>query len=121
MHTKLSDNLVEEGALDPFHLANVTFDTLRETEYWPTFALGKIWISPPVAAKLTVADIENAIQQHGNASWGLLDPSDWRANDFCLDARRPVLSIYKAECGTIFMVHTDFERQLTEVLLPCEL
>ena len=121
MHNKLSDNLVEDDALESFHLANVDFDTLRDTGYWPMFELGKIWISPLVASELSVADIENAIHQHGNGCWGLLGPSDWRANDFCLDARRPVLSIYKAECGTIFMVHTDFERQLTEVLLPCEL
>ncbi len=121
MHTKLSDLVGEEGALESFHLANIGIDTLRATEYWPMFELGKIWISPLVAAKLTKADIEHAIQQHGNGSWGMLGPSDWRANDFALDARRPVLSIYRANCGTIFMIHTDFERQLTEVLLPCEL
>ena len=121
MSTKLSENLVEESAPETYHLANVSFEDLRKNFYWPMFELGKIWVSPLVAAELSVADIKNAVHQHGSGSWGMLGPSDWRANDFSLDAGLPVLSIFTASGGTIFMVHTDFDRQLTEVLLPREL
>jgi hypothetical protein len=121
MHTKLSENLVEESALESYQFPHVDFDGLRQKPYWPTFELGEIWVSPLVAKELTVADLEQSLHQHGLGSWGMLGPSDWRANDFCLDAGRPVLSIYKAENGAIFMVHTDFDRQLTEILLPREL
>ena len=121
MSTILSENLVEESDLESYHLANVSFDGLRQKFHWPTFELGKIWVSPLVATELSAADIENAMHQHGSGSWGLLGPSDWRANDFSLDARLPVLSVFEAADGTIFMVHTDFDRQLTEILLPREL
>lgn len=120
MHTKLSENPVEV-AFESDHLADIDFDGLRMKPDWPMFELGKIWVSPLVGRELSEADIENALHQHGCGSWGLLGPSDWRANDFSLDAGSPVLSIYKAGDGTIFMVHTDFDRQLTEVLLPREL
>ena len=117
MSTILSENLVEESALESYHLANVSFDGFRQKFHWPMFELGKIWVSPLVAAELSAADIANAMHQHGSGSWGLLGPSDWKTND----ARLPVLSVFEAADGTIFMVHTDFDRQLTEILLPREL
>lgn len=121
MHTTLSDNVVEEGALEAFQLANVSFENLREKDDWPMFELGETVISPQAVLKLTVSDMENGMHQHGNGSWGKLNKSEWKQNDFRLSARMSVTSVYEAANGTIFMVHTDFDRRLTEVLLPSEL
>ena len=121
MRTILSDNKVEEQALNCHHLANVSFEMLQEQFAWPHFELGEVWISPQVAEALTPDDVNNALHQHGSGSWGLLGAEDWKANDYCLNAKMPILSLYQGEDGTMFMICTDFDRQLTEVLLPCEL
>ena len=121
MNTLLSEKLVEENALESYHLANVSFEGLRQKCHWPMFELGKIWVSPFVANELSEVDVKKALHQHGSGSWGILGPSDWKANNFSLDAGLPVLSLFEAEDGTMFMVLTDFDRQLTEVLLPREL
>ena len=123
MSTVLNENLVEENnlALDPFELANMSFEVLREKTYWPLFELGEIIISPLAVPQLTSADIERARQQHAIGSWGMVGKWEWRTNDFCLDARMPVTSVYEATNGTVFLVHTDFDRQITEFLLPKEI
>lgn len=121
MNTKLSEKLVEENSLESYTLANMSFEGLRQKYHWPMFELGKVWISPKAASKLSETEITNALHQHGSGSWGLLGPEDWRANDISLDARLPILSIYQGKGDTLFMVCTDFDRQLTEVLLPHEL
>lgn len=121
MNTLLSENLLEESVLESYHLANLSFEELRQKFHWPLFELGEISISPKVATEISEAEINKALHQHGSGSWGMLGPEDWKANDFSLDARLPLLSIYQGKGGTMFMVCTDFDRQLTEVLLPREL
>ncbi len=121
MNAILSENLVVEKALESYHLANVTFEGLRKKFCWPMFEMGQIVVSEQAACELTVADLENAMHQHGSGSWGKLGSSEWRQNDFRLDARQSVTSVYEAKKGTMFMVHTDFDRQITEVLLPREM
>lgn len=121
MNTKISSELLEEFDLEPNPFADVSFEDLQETFCWPLFELGEISISPLVANELTEAEVKNAIHKHGSGVWGLLGRSDWKANDFSLDAGFPVLSMYQSVSGTNFMVVTDFDRQLTEILLPKEL
>lgn len=81
--------------------------------------LGRI-IATDTASRLSDADVLSALCAHAKAHWGFIDDVDWDAQDWALENRWRVRSVWVAADGSTFWVITDLVRQATMVALPSD-
>lgn len=80
--------------------------------------LGRLVATPAALAALTRDDILTAVGRHASGDWGDCCPEDAAENDFALDKRLRLFSVYHSSGGVKFWVITEADRSVTTVLLP---
>lgn len=63
-------------------------------------------------------DVQKALERHFRGDWGECDAHDWQENDFALQHKGRLLSVFQDRAGTKFWIITDAEWGTTTVLLP---
>ena len=82
------------------------------------FRLGRMVATRNALARLTQADILDAIKRHQAGDWGELDEHDRQANDRALKDGTRLLSVYHCANGIRFWVITEADRSATTLLMP---
>lgn len=87
----------------------------------PLFALGQMVATPGAIEVIVKSDISlfALLSRHQRGDWGDLDEEDKVANDDALKAGRRVLSAYRFEKATLWVI-TEADRSTTTILLPEE-
>ena len=84
----------------------------------PKFPLGQVVITANAARTLAQEDVVNAIRRHARGDWGELDEQDRQQNQAALKEGTRLLSAYHASNGVKFWIITEWNREVTTVLLP---
>jgi hypothetical protein len=84
------------------------------------FQLGRVVMTPGIAAEVPVHERAKAFQRHGNQDWGDISQEDRLANGRSLKGGFRLLSVYHTEAGLKFWVITEADRSVTTILLPDE-
>jgi hypothetical protein len=84
----------------------------------PKFPLGQVVATPGALAQLTREEIQTALNRHVHGDWGHCCDEDWQENDFSLNQRLRLFSVYHSQAGQKFWVITEADRSATTVLLP---
>ena len=82
------------------------------------FELGQIVITKAAHESLLLADVLEAVRRHSNCDWGELDEHDKETNETALIEDTRLFSAYRSESGIRFYVITEYDRQLTTIILP---
>jgi hypothetical protein len=87
----------------------------------PLFALGQMVATPGALEAMEKLDISPLalLSRHQRGDWGDLDEEDKATNDDALKAGRRVLSAYRFEKATLWVI-TEADRSATTILLPEE-
>lgn len=83
-------------------------------------AVGKIVVTPGVAARLSEMDVLIGLFRHVTGDWGDLCEQDWKQNDAALEYGGRLLSRYLSLDGAIFWIITESDHSVTTILLPDE-
>jgi len=81
---------------------------------------GEIVITEGVQNSVSANEVIKAIERHYDGDWGDIDANDWKANDEAAQFDRRILSSYTSKCGVTFWIITEWDRNVTTVLLPSE-
>ncbi len=84
------------------------------------FALGQVVITRQALEVLSQRDIHVALVRHQRADWGLVDATDWSANDQAVQQGGRLLSVYQSQQSMRFWIITEADRSATTILLPDE-
>ena len=84
------------------------------------FNTGRIYMTPGIQRKLSMASISNALARHMAGDWGDLDEEDRKANDDSVRFGGRILSVYVDRHQTRFWIITEADRSSTTLLLPEE-
>jgi hypothetical protein len=85
----------------------------------PLFPLGKIYATPGALA-LNV-DLTRYLRRHHCGDWGeALCDEDRRTNDEALEQGCRLLSCYRTPAGERIYIITEWNREMTTILLPEE-
>ena len=84
------------------------------------FELGQLLITQGALAKLSQADILNALERHLKGDWGEVCKEDKAANVFSLKEGYRIISAYKSAQNVKFWIITEADRSATTILLPEE-
>ena len=84
----------------------------------PKFSLGQVVITANAARTLRQEDVVIAIRRHARGDWGELDEQDRQQNQAALKEGTRLLSAYHASNGVKFWIITEWNREVTTVLLP---
>ena len=84
----------------------------------PKFPLGQVVITANAARTLRQEDVVIAIRRHARGDWGELDEQDRQQNQAALKEGTRLLSAYHASNGVKFWIITEWNREVTTVLLP---
>jgi len=84
------------------------------------FPLGRVVMTPGIAAEVPVQERARALQRHGNQDWGDICQEDRAENERSLKEGFRLLSVYHSEGGLKFWVITEADRSVTTILLPDE-
>jgi hypothetical protein len=82
------------------------------------FPLGTIVITSSAQRTLSDTDVFTALSRHVCGDWGDVGKEDWEENEFSLNLRLRLFSVYQAADGTKFWIITEADRSATTVLLP---
>ncbi|WP_409967664.1 hypothetical protein RFF05_13955 [Bengtsoniella intestinalis] len=83
------------------------------------FELGRIVATPSIVELFSQAEIEGAITRHSQGDWGDLSTNDVRENELALVAGNRLLSAYRHDHGTMWVI-TEGDGSTTTLLLPDE-
>lgn len=86
----------------------------------PKFSLGRTLITPGAQEALDPEDVMRCLRRHLSCDWGDCSPDDWEENDYSVDRRLRLFSVYHDRNLTKFWVITEADRSATTVLLPTE-
>lgn len=84
------------------------------------FELGRVVMTPGIAAEVPVHERARALQRHGIQDWGDISPEDRGENELSLKEGFRLLSVYHTEAGLEFWIITEADRSATTILLPEE-
>ena len=84
----------------------------------PKFPLGQVVITANAARTLAQEDVLIAIRRHARGDWGELDEHDRQQNQAALNEGTRLLSAYHDRNGVKFWIITEWNREVTTVLLP---
>jgi hypothetical protein len=90
-----------------------------DKKYTP-FHLGTVVITPSARANLKSQDITHALNRHIGGDWGDVSEADRKENEFSIEKRLRLFSVYHAQDDTKFWIITEADRSATTVLLPEE-
>lgn len=79
--------------------------------------LGQIVITANAARILTPSDILLGILRHSSGDWGTICPEDAALNDDAITAGDRILSSYRADNRTFWII-TEADRSATTILMP---
>lgn len=87
----------------------------------PLFALGRTVATPGALEAMEQLGISSLalLSRHQRGDWGNLDEEDKATNDSALKAGRRVLSAYRFDKVTLWVI-TEADRSATTILLPEE-
>ena len=88
----------------------------RPTE--PKFSLGQTVVTRTALAVLSALDIAGTLYRHQRGDWGEVGREDAQANERALKHGERLLSVYRKAAGVKFWVISEWDRSLTNVLLP---
>lgn len=83
------------------------------------FPLGRVVMTPGVAALASEEELQQFVRRHHAGDWGVVDKEDRDDNDDAVGQGGPVHSAYECK-GTKIWVITEGDRSVTTVLLPDE-
>ena len=86
----------------------------------PKYSMGRLFMTPGVAADLPMREVHEALCRHAQGDWGDVGPEDWAANDQSVQDGSRMLSSYRTIGGIKFWIITEGDRSMTTVLLPEE-
>lgn len=84
------------------------------------FELGSLAITPDALSALHPVDVILSLRRHTYGDWGDCSPDDAKENDYSVDKRLRIMSVYHDRRGVKFWVITEADRSSTTVLLPGE-
>jgi hypothetical protein len=85
------------------------------------FELGQLLATPGVLDVAAGDDLMAFLRRHARGDWGVVDQSDWRANDRALKDGTRLFSAYVLRDGsTRIWIITEADRSATTILLPNE-
>ena len=84
------------------------------------FELGRVVMTPGIAAEVPVHERARALQRHGNQDWGDISQEDRGENELSLKEGFRLLSVYHTEAVLKFWIITEADRSATTILLPEE-
>ena len=84
------------------------------------FPLGRVVMTPGIAAEVSDHERARALQRHGNQDWGDVCQEDCAENARSLKEGFRLLSVYHTETGLTFWIITEADRSVTTLLLPEE-
>ena len=82
------------------------------------FHLGRILITANAEATLAAEDWAAALRRHGRGDWGELCADDAKQNERALLDGGRLVSVYHGRNCVKFHIITEFDRNVTAVLLP---
>jgi hypothetical protein len=82
--------------------------------------MGQIVFTPSIRDNFRQTFIILCLTRHRLGDWGEVDEEDWECNDEALRKGSRILSAYFAPNGEKLWVITEWDRQLTTVLMPDE-
>jgi len=85
-----------------------------------SFALGATVMTPGAMNALEPDELLSFVARHARGDWGEVDDGDWKENDFSVENRFRILSVYSSRNGEKVWVITEADRSATTVLLPEE-
>ena len=92
----------------------------KKTTTCSNFNIGRVYMTPGIQQKLSMASIVLALARHMNGDWGDLDEEDRKANDESVRFGGRILSAYVDRHHTRFWIITEADRSSTTILLPEE-
>jgi len=84
----------------------------------PKFELGETVITRNAADQLVSSDVMLALRRHASGDWGDCCVEDQKENDFSLDHKLRLMSVYHDSNQNKFYIITEHDRSVTTVLLP---
>ncbi len=84
----------------------------------PRFDLGRLCITPNVAAAIPPEELLAALAKHGSGDWGDLCAEDIAQNEHALQCEGRLVSVHVASNGRKFYIITEADRTVTTALLP---
>ena len=84
----------------------------------PKFMLGRIVATPNALNQIPNDEILLALSRHERGDWGELDPEDRNANENSLKHGGRLFSRYFSTAKVKFWIITEWDRNVTTVLLP---
>lgn len=82
------------------------------------FPLGQTVITPRAQLSLHPDDVNASLGRHATGDWGDVDRHDHDENEFALDKRLRLFSVYHDRSGLKFWIITEADRSVTTILLP---
>lgn len=82
------------------------------------FPLGRLVITVNAKNRLHPEDVPIALGRHAKCDWGEVCDADRRENDFSLDQKLRLLSVYLDRNQMRFWIITEADRSATTILLP---
>ena len=98
--------------------------TLEKITFTGKFPLGQLLmtrgVNNRVAKDIVFAKfVFQSLRRHASGDWGECGKEDWQENEFSLDKRLRLFSVYKAGQVKIWII-TEADRSATTVLFPEE-
>ena len=84
------------------------------------FRFGQVAITAAAMQALTPDTVAEALSRHAKGDWGTVCKEDWEANDWALSEVGGLLSTYQATDQTVFWIITEWNRDVTTILLPSD-
>lgn len=81
------------------------------------FGLGEVRITRKAKESLARSDVLQALRRHQSGDWGESSRGDWECNDEALSQRKPLVSFYRSEGRTPFLIVTEANRSETVIHL----
>ena len=82
------------------------------------FPLGCTVITPHAQLVLHPEDVHNCLLRHSAGDWGDVGTHDYDENEFALDKRLRLFSVYHDRSGQKFWIITEADRSVTTILMP---
>lgn len=97
---------------------------IQKTKLQDRFKLGVLVLTRGVADKVAenthfAEFVWDSIKRHARGDWGDISKEDWKENQFSLDRRLRLFSVYKQKKTKIWII-TEADRSVTTVLFPEE-
>ena len=84
------------------------------------FPMGRIVITTKALGELPPLEVEQALVRHAHGDWGDIDEHDRGENEFAVERRLRLFSVYHTTDNAKFWVITAADRSHTTILLPSD-